>query len=200
MASTVSKWAGSVDEKFKFSFKVWKEITHIKNLNFEESNIEIFLKAISGAGEKKGCLLIQFPPGLGVEAVGQLDKLLYCFQKYDNNREWSIAVEFRNKTWYNDKVYTLLENYHCTLVIHDKQASATPWRNEEAPFLYLRLHGPTGNYRGSYTEDFLTEYAEYIRVWRNENKMVFIYFNNTMGEAFSNLQMLNKLVGTNNNS
>jgi uncharacterized protein YecE (DUF72 family) len=60
--------------------------------------------------------------------------------------------------------------------------------------MYLRFHGPGGNYRGSYSDDILSEYASYIMEWRAEGKTVFVYFNNTMGDAYNNLVTLNKFV------
>jgi uncharacterized protein YecE (DUF72 family) len=112
----------------------------------------------------------------------------------DTNNSWHVAVEFRNKSWYNQDVYDLIEYFKSVIVIHDMPASATPLTNIPAGFIYLRFHGPTGNYRGSYSDAFLVEYAEYIKEWISEGKTVFVYFNNTAGEAFNNLRSLNKFV------
>ena len=62
------------------------------------------------------------------------------------------------------------------------------------PFVYLRFHGPGGSYRGSYEEDFLYEYAGYIKDWMAEGKVVYSYFNNTMGNAVGNLFKLKDMV------
>lgn len=35
MQKTVSKWAGEVPENFRFTFKLWKEITHVPGINFK---------------------------------------------------------------------------------------------------------------------------------------------------------------------
>ena len=37
--ATVTKWAASVPEHFKFTFKLWKEITHAQEFNFKEEDI-----------------------------------------------------------------------------------------------------------------------------------------------------------------
>ena len=60
--------------------------------------------------------------------------------------------------------------------------------------IYVRFHGPQGDYRGTYDEAFLHEYAAYIYEWLVEGKSVFVYFNNTMGKAFDNLKKLNEYV------
>ena len=68
-----------------------------------------------------------------------------------------------------------------------------------AGFIYIRLHGPTGNYRDSYSPEHLNEYAAYIKEWMKEGKEVYVYFNNTMGDAFNNLKSLNSLLHHNLN-
>jgi len=194
MAATIGKWAAQVPANFKFTLKLWKEITHVKELDFKEENVEAFFRVAAHAGDKKGCILIQFPPSLGKAAIMQLDALLRCVQQCNPNGEWNIAVEFRHKSWYHEDVYNLLNNYHAAIVIQDIPKSATPMLSHESEFIYLRFHGPTGNYRDSYAEHFLSEYATYVREWLEEGKRVYTYFNNTMGDAFNNLGTLNRFL------
>ncbi len=194
LASTIIKWGQQVPENFKFTFKLWKQITHNKNLEFTNENVAKFFNVIANAGPKKGCVLIQFPPSLGKFAFPQLDALLKCISLHNTKNEWSIAVEFRNKTWYDEDVYELLEKYSAALVIQDIPKSRTPMIDHSSSFIYIRFHGPSGNYRDSYDDAFLAEYATYIREWMEEGKTVFVYFNNTMGDAFKNLEMLNAYI------
>ncbi len=194
MRSTVEKWAADVPADFKFTFKLWKQITHNKGFVFDPHDLQKFMNAINGAGDKKGCLLIQFPPSLGIN-INQLRVLLDAIIMIDNGREWKVAVEFRNKSWYTDDVYELLENYQMVMVIQDMPKSATPFIDSDVPFVFLRFHGPNGGYRGSYTDEHLAEYASYISNWQDEGKTIFAYFNNTMGDALQNLITLDRLIG-----
>lgn len=194
MHTTVGRWSLSVNDKFKFTFKLFKEITHVKDLRFDPNLIQVFIDTIANIGEKRGCLLVQFPPGLKRDSIIQLDNLLHFIKISDPTGRWNVGVEFRNKGWYNEDVYDLLKTYHAALVMHDIPASATPFKNIPSGFFYVRFHGPTGNYRGSYTDAFLLEYAEYIKEWMSEGKTGYVYFNNTMGNAFNNLVTLNSLV------
>ena len=189
-AGTVTKWVDAVPEFFRFTFKLWKGITHFKGLHFNKEDVATFFNSIH-AVKKKGCLLVQFPPGLGSEHYFQLKKLLSCINEINLKNEWKVAVEFRNTSWYQEKVYELLDFYKAAMVIHDIPKSATPLIDQPTDFIYARFHGPTGNYRDSYSEDFLYEYATYINEWIAEGKTVYVYFNNTMGDAFKNLQTLN---------
>lgn len=194
MQKTVDKWASSVPEDFKFTFKLWQEITHKKGLEFQQSDVELFFKAISGVAHKKGCVLIQFPPSLGSAHIHSLDALLRCVAQTNTNHEWKIAVEFRNRSWYQAETYDLLESYNAAIVIQDIPKSITPHIDHLSDFIYVRFHGPTGNYKDSYAEYFLEEYSTYLQEWLSEGKTVYTYFNNTAGDAFSNLQSLNKFI------
>ncbi len=192
--ATVAKWAELVPEHFKFTFKLWKEITHIKGFNFNPEDVSTFFKSINSVHKKRGCLLIQFPPGLGREYFVQLKNLLNCIKESNPQQGWALAVEFRNNSWYHEDVYNLLNNYNATMVIQDTPKSATPLIQHSSECLYIRFHGPTGNYRGGYSEDFLKDYATQIKEWIEEGKIIYVYFNNTMGDAFNNLKTLNQFI------
>ncbi|WP_448702403.1 DUF72 domain-containing protein [Mucilaginibacter sp. AW1-3] len=194
LARTVERWATEVPDDFKFSFKLWRGITHNKGLAFADEDVMRFLQVISKAGTKAGCLLVQFPASITTAYRNQFERLLNCLRENDAGGQWKIAIEFRSKTWYNDAIYRLLDSYRMGMVLHDMPASATPMIELDANFVYLRFHGPESNYRGSYTDQYLAEYAGYINNWRNEGKTVYVYFNNTLGSALQNLQTLNGYV------
>ncbi len=190
MGVTVSKWGESVPGKFKFTLKLSKTITHVKDLDFNPDDVKAFMQAASQIGNKKGCILIQFPPGLERQLT-KLANLLAQIKSLDLPGEWTMVVEFRHSSWYAEVVYRLLESYNVCLVTHDKPGSTPPVDEYESDTIYLRFHGPGGNYRGSYEDDFLQEYARYITDWERQGKTVFVYFNNTMGDALKNLLTLN---------
>jgi uncharacterized protein YecE (DUF72 family) len=194
MASTVQKWANDVPEDFKFSFKLAKEITHNKGLAFDPAAVERFMQIIASAGDKKGCLLVQFPPSVRIGNLRQLALLMEVLRDNDPNKDWNIALEFRHVSLYHQDVYDLLETYAMGMVIQDKPPAVTPILETDLPFIYLRFHGPGGSYRGSYETELLEEYAGYITSWLETGKTVYSYFNNTMGEAVSNLYTLRDMV------
>jgi len=185
-AKTVARWATEVTEGFRFTFKVWKEITHHKNLLFRTEDIHRFMEAIRIPQIYQGCLLVQFPPSLQISALPQLQQLLSILKPY----HWPIAVEFRHNSWYTDTVFELLNNDQIAMVIQDMPKSATPLELTADELVYLRFHGPSGNYKDSYSESFLAEYASYIREWQQDGKTVYAYFNNTAGAALDNLHFL----------
>lgn len=120
-AVTVFKWTAIVSENFKFTFKLLKEITHSKGLNFNKDKFADFLKSISSVKEKIVCLLIQFTSSLVVINIVQLSNLLNYINEIDTIPTYKIAVELRNKSWYHNSVSDLLNYYNTAAVIHDKQ-------------------------------------------------------------------------------
>ncbi len=194
MASTVKKWAEDVPEAFRFTFKLFKGITHVPHLGFDSDEIGSFMEVISGAAEKKGCILVQFPPSVRIGNFSQLSQLMFALREHDPDHEWKIALEFRHASLYVDEVMELLEEYNLGMVIHDKGMGAGPSAGPDSSFRYLRFHGPGGNYKGSYAEEVLSEYAGYIAEWLLEGKEVYVYFNNTMGDAYGNLRTLQGFV------
>ncbi len=193
LGRTVAKWAGEVPPGFTFSFKLWKGITHCKELIYDAKDIERFMQAINMAGDKKGCLLIQFPASITGSYFLRLRKLLDDLAQTGLTSGWRLALEFRHPTWYRDPVYQLLEQHNAAVVIHDMPKSLTPYIDMEANFAYIRFHGEKGDYRGSYTHEHLKEHSERIKELVKEKKDVFAYFNNTIGDAAYNAMELKNL-------
>jgi uncharacterized protein YecE (DUF72 family) len=117
-----------------------------------------------------------------------LQELVLQLKSYN----WPIAVEFRHRSWYNDNIYDFLNKQDAALVIQDMPKSATPMEVTSDELVYLRFHGPSGNYKGSYSDGFLYEYSLYIQEWLQDGKTVYLYFNNTAGAALENLNFLKR--------
>lgn len=194
MARTVEKWAADVPNDFLFTFKLSKTITHARELQYNAEDVSRFLNVIDLAGKKKGCILVQFPASIRVSAFRKVRQLLDDLLATGLLEGWHLAVEFRDKSWYMDSAYQMLEHYKAAIVIHDMPKSFTPFIDMEKSFVYLRFHGESGDYRGGYSNDFLQEQAANIHDWLNEGLPVFTYFNNTLGEAVHNAMTLGNYV------
>ena len=90
--------------------------------------------------------------------------------------------------------YEILDEFKASMVLHDMPKCIPPELNKNADFVYLRFHGEKGDYRGSYSIRHLENKANEIRGWLHRGKDVYAYFNNTIGDASSNLQTLIGLV------
>lgn len=194
MKFTVEKWVRDVPDAFRFTFKLFKGITHSPKLGYDPADLARFMETVDGAGEKRGCILVQFPPSIRIADFPQLSRLMMDLRRYDPDNKWKITLEFRHASLYIDEVMELLEENGLGMVSHDKGSASSPFDNTATAFRYLRFHGPGGNYRGSYSDDVLAEYASYISEWILDKKDVYVYFNNTMGDAYGNLKTLNGFV------
>lgn len=191
--ATIAQWSESVSGNFRFTFKLWKQITHNKALDYDEADIEKFFHAIQPAGPRKGCILVQFPGSVKPALFRKVESLLASLRQA-NTEDWAIAVEFRSNEWYKEPVYELLNEYGAAMVFHDKAGSVSPHTELNQAHIYLRFHGPDGNYKGSYDQGMLYEYAGYIYEWLAAGKQVYVYFNNTMGAALDNLRTLQRFL------
>ena len=192
LPKTFSKWVTEVPEDFRFTVKLWRGITHEPQLNFNPADVDRFMQAANELTTKKGCLLIQLPPSVKADKADQLQHLLERIKK--NQQDWKLAVEFRNRTWYTPEIERLLTQFQTTRVLHDMPASKITETPGDLPFIYLRFHGPAGDYKGGYGEATLKEYAGMIKKWQKTHKEVYVYFNNTIGDAIRDLETLRALV------
>lgn len=193
--ATFKKWADEVPENFAFTVKLWRGITHAKDLVYSPHDLMDFMQAADGLGAKKGCLLVQFPASISLDYWVEVEKILQGLAHYNQQNQWQLAVEFRHNSWYQEKVYEALVRYNAVLVLHDMPKSATPvtyltswWAYSRS--VYLRFHGPTGQYNGCYADRLIDDYAEQINNWCKSGKDVYVYFNNTLGAALDNAQYL----------
>lgn len=194
MGNTTKRWATEVPDGFKFTFKLFRGITHNKALVFDPAVVAQFMQVIDQVGDRKGALLVQFPGSIVFDSFGQLERLLDTIRQCDPEETWDVCVECRHPSWYESETFELLAEYHAAMVIHDMPKSIPPEMTSLVNFEYLRFHGPAGDYRGGYTDKVLQQYANRIHGWLDEGKRVYTYFNNTIGDALLNLQTLNELV------
>jgi uncharacterized protein YecE (DUF72 family) len=194
LPSTFLKWSEEVPDTFKFTVKCWHEITHVKKLMISLEGIDTFMNAVNTLGNKKGCLLIQFPASINFDYFNKVEEILQRVHQLNHDEEWKIAVEFRNKDWYREETYMMLIKYHASVVFHDIEGSKTPLDKFINNPIYLRFHGHNGDYKGSYSDGILQEYAVLIKGWTEKGIDVYVYFNNTMGSAFQNARLLQDLL------
>lgn len=191
MAATFKKWSSEVPADFLFSIKLWREITHAKNLVFEAERVASFLEAAAQMTPSCGCLLVQFPGKISLDYYAEVENCLQLIAQSASG--WRAAVEFRNRNWYTRETYELLDEYGASMVLHDQSKAVNFELRTRADFVYIRLHGPNGDYRGAYEDAFLSQQTLRIKIWLKEGRDVFVYFNNTMGNAFDNAVTLQKM-------
>jgi uncharacterized protein YecE (DUF72 family) len=191
---TLERWTTETPAHFRFTLKLWRGITHERDLSFDQAAVAAFMEAAAGIGRKKGCLLVQLPPTAKLDKTLQLQTLLTQLRVHDPGRTWQIAVEFRHPSWYVNKTRELLRQHGAGIVLQDMPASSSWAELGEGNFVYLRYHGPAGDYKGGYDDARLAQDAASIRRWLSVKKAVYVYFNNTIGDALTDLQRLGESV------
>ncbi len=168
---TFEKWRDSAPEDFVFAVKASRYITHVKRLRDCGQAVENFFERAAGLGEKLGPVLFQLPPGFGPD-IEKLDEFLGVLPPGRR-----VAFEFRHPGWFAPEVYSLLAQRRAAFCVYELAGRLSP-AEITADFVYVRLHGPGGAYRGSYSGEVLSGWAERFSAWAGEGRDIYCYFDN----------------------
>lgn len=169
--STLENWRTTTPEGFVFSVKASRLITHNKKLKDPDSTLPLFIERARVLGEKLGPVLFQLPPrwNLNAERLKEFLEALPGGLRY--------AFEFRNHTWFTDEVYSLLGAHNAAFCVYGLSGVESP-RIVTADFIYVRLHGPSQAYSGSYPDSAILDWAKEAREWLEKGMDVYFYFDN----------------------
>jgi uncharacterized protein YecE (DUF72 family) len=185
----VARWRSVTPRRFRFAVKLWRRITHERRLAGCESELADFLKVTGELGPKRGPVLVQLPPSLRKD-TDRLGTFLAVLKKTAGRTRWKVAVEFRNREWLSDEVGALLSRHQAALCLSDLPRCPVTEPND-APFVYVRRHGPGGGYRGCYALEHIRADAERVGHWLAGGKDVYVYYNNDLdGHAVDNARQL----------
>jgi uncharacterized protein YecE (DUF72 family) len=186
---SLRRWRDTVPESFVFSVKASQYITHMKKLKDPEKPVSKFLRQVEVLEGKMGPILFQLPPRWKVN-LERLDSFLKALPS-----DFRYAIEFRDSSWCQEQVYELLSQKGVSFCIYDLDRRQSP-REVTADFVYIRLHGPDGAYKGKYDSQSLSGWAGAISAWLRNEKEVFCYFDNDQsGYATQNALALNHMMG-----
>jgi len=184
----VRRWEEDSPADFLFVIKANRYITHMKNLLDPEEPVNTLMDRVGILDDKLGPTLFQLPPHWNVNA----ERLANFLEVLPQGPHY--VFEFRDESWYIDAIYRLLEERNVAFCIHDHCDAPSPER-VTTDFIYLRFHGPTGDYGGKYRQADLRGWAEKIVGWREADRHVYAYFNNDMrGYAVENAWELRRYV------
>lgn len=195
MQKTIDKWIDLTPKDFKFCVKLNREITHYKKLKDINENLNLFMSRFLFMKEKLGLVLIQLPASFKFDYPLIKDFYDLINLNYPNNK---FAFEVRNTTWFTDESFNLMKKYNITFVISDSGNKFPYSETITSDTIYIRLHGNEKLYSSSYTDNELIKYSELIINILNNNKDVWVFFNNTMtGEAIKNALRLEEIISLN---
>ncbi len=185
---SVKRWYEQVAEKFVFSIKASRYITHMKNLMDPEETLPNFYERIGTLRDKCGPILFQLPPRWQINQT-RFAQFLQHLPK--ENRH---VFEFRNPTWLKDDIYDLLEKHRAAFCIYDINYKLSPLITT-TDFVYIRLHGPGKAYQDPYDLESLKQWGNRIQAWLESDLDVYCYFDNTyQGHAWENARNLQSII------
>jgi uncharacterized protein YecE (DUF72 family) len=173
----VRAWREQTPERFVFAWKASKFITHWKRLTDKcRNSLELMDTRLAALEPKVGPILFQLPPRfkLNRERLASFLKLL--------NKKRRYAFEFRDASWYEPAIFELLRDHDVALCLSDHHDAPAPWE-VTARHVYVRGHGPTGQYKDRYPKKTLERWAKTIADWRRRQLAVYCYFDNDQKTA-----------------
>jgi len=168
---TIAQWRDAVPDKFIFTVKASRYITHMKKLKDPQQTLPRFLSRAQVLGDKLGPILFQLPPRWQVN----LDRLEAFLGTLPSGLRY--AFEFRDPSWLNERSEEVLAKAGAAFCIYDLDGRQSPL-SVTADFVYVRLHGPQGAYQGSYDDATLKDWGRTFLSWVREGKEVYCYFDN----------------------
>ncbi|MFA9460513.1 DUF72 domain-containing protein [Thiohalorhabdus methylotrophus] len=185
---TVRKWREGVPDGFRFAVKASRYITHMKKLKDPGPSLERFWERAEALGSRLGPVLFQLPPNWKVNA----DRLRQFLEALPRGPEYTF--ELRDPSWFDARVYELLQEHGAAFCIYELGETASPLQ-VTADFVYVRLHGPEEEYAGSYGDEALQAWGQRLREWQDQGKAAYVFFDNDeAGHAARNALRLREML------
>ncbi len=173
-------WTKFTPESFVFAAKLPQAITHEKKLEVKKGAREDLFRFLELMGpliasKKLGPVLVQLPPSFSFGT--DFDRLKGFLAVIPEDVRF--AVEFRNRSWLREEVWSALRKRNVANVIVDEPL-LPPDTMVTADFAFIRWHGqgrrPWYNYR--YTDGELSGWAPKVKDVASRVKKTYGYFNN----------------------
>jgi uncharacterized protein YecE (DUF72 family) len=198
------RWRSEVPEGFVFAVEGGRFVTHYKRLRDVETPLaNFFASGVLELGPTLGPVLWQLPERLGFEAevlaaflallpatTGAAAELAArhddkvpanrAVTTTERDRPLRHALEFRSPTFADEAAYALLREHGVATVVADTAGRWPKVFEVTAGFVYVRLHGDKELYASGYSGAALDEWAARCRVWAEEGRDVYVYFDNDM--------------------
>ena len=186
----VARWVEQTPDRFLFTLKASRYLTHIKRLTNLEQGVQRFYERIEPlvGTPKMGPVLWQLPENFHRDD----ERLANALTGLPNGRH---CFEFRHESWFTPDVYALLREHGAALVIGDTPTRPFQTYEMTTDWTFVRFHHGARGRRGNYSAAELEEWARRIDGWRSRVE-VFAYFNNDWeGFAVKNGLWLRRRLG-----
>ncbi len=187
----VDRWREQAPPGFCYAVKANRYLTQMKRLQDCEEPLERMMASFRRFASTLGPVLYQLPPSFRLDLPRLESFLRIC------PRDPVPVFEFRHPSWYVNETYALLDRHGAAFCVHDMRGSASP-RLSLGATAYVRFHGTDARakYHGSYGEERLAGWADWIAGQEREGRTVLVYFNNDYDiNAIKDARILKALLG-----
>jgi len=125
-------WSAATPERFSFTLKAPRRITHDSKLRHCEDLVQTFCRTARTLGPKQGVLLFQLPPTFKKD-LPLLREFLDLFPEGTR-----ATFEFRHVSWLDSDVFDALRARNIALCVADSEKMSTPVE-VTADYAYFRL-------------------------------------------------------------
>ena len=206
--ATFAAWRDATPRGFLMAVKASRYLTHLKRLREPGPPLTRLFSRAFALGPRLGPILFQLPATLRHDEA-RLEHFLRALsaraaRSCASNaraapsrrvRRPRFVIEFRDVSWYRPDVFEVLRRARVAACLHDMPGSAIA-DAPGSPFLYVRFHGTTGKYRGSYDERTLEAWGRRLRAASARGRDAYAYFNNDLdGAAVANARSLMRHAG-----
>lgn len=158
----LASWLKQVPDDFIFAFKAPQVITHFKKLRNVGEETDYLFKTLSILDTRLGPVLFQFPRSFHAD----YDALKDFLAQLPGNIQF--AFEFRNPSWLNDEILSLLRDGEHSLCIADTDENPKEKIISTAKWGYFRLR------RSDYEDADLAQWRK--RIGSEKWKQAFVFF------------------------
>lgn len=171
-----ARWREQAPKGFLYAWKYPRWLTHYYKLKDPAESYKLVFGRMSGLDDTEGPVLFQLHPRMTKDR----ERLATALELLPKGKR--ATFEFRHPSWYDEDIFALLREHNAALCIADHADAPSPWA-DTANWVYIRGHGPSGAYHGSYSDAALRAWAKRVRAWSARGKDVFCYFDNDIGAA-----------------
>lgn len=172
-STAFASWRARRPAGFVYAVKASRFLTHMKKLKDPEDPLALFFSHADALGRALGPVLYQLPPNWPVN----LERLERFLAALPGGRRH--VMEYREPSWYCPAVLERLASHGVALCLHDMAGSESGVRRV-GPFAYVRFHG-LSRYAGSYGDEVLKGWADWLSGELHSGRDVYAYFNNDLG-------------------
>ena len=136
--NAVLRWLNAVPDDFRFTAKVWRNITHKKSASSGESTVKLFLERLKPLEPKLLGYLLQFAPQFRY-TEGHYKRVTEIFDQLTTEKP--IFVEFRDNAWFDPEILGQFVDGDNVVLVTNYKEGVQPIYLEDQSRYYIRCIG-----------------------------------------------------------